>query len=169
MNQCWWARQDLNLRPKRYERPALTTELRARGVRPVYYILKAMKVPRFQITGSSVVNVVGGVVIVSLVISLGQTVMRNYALGQQINGLKQDIVTLQDQKETLAYNIQYYKTDSYREREARSKLGLQLPGENVVIIPRSSPEATPAPDDAKKTAAPRSNFQQWFDFLGGGS
>jgi cell division protein FtsB len=128
-----------------------------------------MKVPRFQITGSSVVNVVGGVVIVSLVISLVQTVMRNYTLGQQINGLKQDIVTLQDQKDALSYNIQYYKTDSYREREARSKLGLQLPGENVVIIPRSSPAATPAPDTANKPAAPRSNVQQWFDFLGGRS
>jgi cell division protein FtsB len=159
----------LNLRPKDYESPALTAELRARGVRPVYYILKAMKVPRFQITGSSVVNVVGGVVIVSLVVSLGQTVMRNYALGQQINGMKQDIVTLQDQKEALSYNIQYYKTDSYREREARSKLGLQLPGENVVIIPHALPAATPAPDSTKNTAASKSNFQQWFDFLGGRS
>ena len=25
----WWARQDLNLQPSRYERPALTIELRA--------------------------------------------------------------------------------------------------------------------------------------------
>jgi len=128
-----------------------------------------MKVPRFQIIGSSVVNVVGGVVIVSLVVSLGQTVMRNYALGQQINGLKQDIVTLQDQKEALSYNIQYYKTDSYREREARSKLNLQLPGENVVIIPHASPAATPTPDSTTKAAASKSNFQQWFDFLGGRS
>src|SRR4051794_35434565 len=27
----WWARQDSNLQPDRYERPALTIELRARG------------------------------------------------------------------------------------------------------------------------------------------
>ncbi len=26
---CWWARQDSNLQPDRYERPALTVELRA--------------------------------------------------------------------------------------------------------------------------------------------
>ncbi len=30
---AWWARQDLNLQPDRYERPALTIELRARPVR----------------------------------------------------------------------------------------------------------------------------------------
>src|ERR1700746_3156007 len=27
---CWWARQDSNLQPDRYERPALTIELQAR-------------------------------------------------------------------------------------------------------------------------------------------
>src|ERR1700744_2312980 len=29
MNACWWARQDSNLQPDRYERPALTIELQA--------------------------------------------------------------------------------------------------------------------------------------------
>jgi hypothetical protein len=29
--EAWWARQDSNLQPDRYERPALTIELRARG------------------------------------------------------------------------------------------------------------------------------------------
>ena len=31
--RIWWARQDLNLQPDRYERPALTIELRARPER----------------------------------------------------------------------------------------------------------------------------------------
>jgi hypothetical protein len=31
MAQRWWARQDSNLQPDRYERPALTIELRARA------------------------------------------------------------------------------------------------------------------------------------------
>jgi cell division protein FtsB len=137
-------------------------------VRPVYYILKLMKLPRFQITGSSIVNVIGAVVIVYLLVALGETVQRNYTLGRQINELKVQIVQLQDQRDTLAYNIQYYKTDSYREREARSKLGLQLPGENVIIIPHATPAPTVAPDDAKK-AGSKSNVQQWFDFLRGGS
>ena len=30
----WWARQDLNPRPSRYERPALTAELQAHAVVP---------------------------------------------------------------------------------------------------------------------------------------
>src|SRR5262245_28534385 len=31
-NESWWAREDSNLQPDRYERSALTIELRARGV-----------------------------------------------------------------------------------------------------------------------------------------
>ena len=31
---AWWARQDSNLQPDRYERPALTIELQARGKVP---------------------------------------------------------------------------------------------------------------------------------------
>jgi cell division protein FtsB len=122
--------------------------------------------PRFQISGSSIVNVVGAAVIVYLLVMLGETVHRNYQLGRQINELKANIVLLQGQKEELAYNIEYYKTDSYREKEARAKLGLQLPGENVVIIPRT-PSPTPATGSDAESTAKRSNFQQWMDFLSG--
>ena len=32
--KVWWARQDSNPRPSRYERPALTAELQARALYP---------------------------------------------------------------------------------------------------------------------------------------
>ena len=129
-----------------------------------------MRVPRFQITGSSLVNVIGSIVIVYLLVVLGQTIHRNYELGHQIDNLKQQITLLDGQKQELAYDIQYYKTDSYKDREARSQLGLQLPGENVVIIPHTSPAPQPSADiEPKKPSAPKSNFQQWVDFLAGRS
>src|ERR1700748_723878 len=41
-NESWWAREDSNLQPDRYERSALTVELRARGAsrpaRPQYMV-----------------------------------------------------------------------------------------------------------------------------------
>jgi cell division protein FtsB len=122
--------------------------------------------PRYRLNGSSIINVLGFVVIVSLLVSLGQTVHRNYQLGRQINDLKGETSLLQEEKDQLSYNIQFYKTDSYRDREARAKLGLQLPGENVIIIPSSAP--TPGPAPVKDQAGTRrSDMQQWFDFLQG--
>jgi len=128
-----------------------------------------MKPPKFAFSGSSIINVVGAVILVSLVIKLGQTVKRNYDLNHQIDTLKAQTSLLEAQKEELAYSLQYYKTDSFRDREARSKLGLQSPGENVVIIPPKSPSPTPTADTAKKDTGRKSNLQQWFDFLGGRS
>lgn len=125
-----------------------------------------MKISRPALTGTNALNAVGVVVIIYLVLTLGQTVKRNYTLGKQIEQLNAQITLLQVQKDQLSYGIQYYKTDSFRDREARSKLGLQLPGESVVIIPRASPTTAPSADPGK-AAVKRSNQAQWFDFLRG--
>jgi cell division protein FtsB len=134
-----------------------------------YYILVIMKLPKFTLTGSSLVNVIGSVIIIYLGVQLGQTIKSNYDLGLQIQELKSQIGLLQSQKQQLNYNIQYYNTDTYRDREARSTLGLQLPGENVIIIPGDTPSPVPSYDASTKASAPKSNLQQWIDFLGGTS
>ncbi len=128
-----------------------------------------MKVPgfmKFKLNMVNLLNLVGAVVIIYLLVILGQTIKHNYDLNSQIDSLRGEITRLQDQKDELAYNIQYYKTNSFQEREARAKLGLQLPDENVVILPK--PSATPAPAaDTTKLHQKKSNFQQWLDFLSG--
>ena len=124
-----------------------------------------MKMPRP--TMANFVNVVGALVIVYLVVVLGETILRNYKLNQQANELKGQMIMLQDQKDELAYNIQFYKTDSFREREARAKLGLQLPGENVIILPRTPTPAPGSSPSETKTTIKKGNFAQWVDFLTG--
>jgi cell division protein FtsB len=125
-----------------------------------------MKLPKIKLNGSNALNFIGTVIVLYLVVVLIQTVQRNYTLGKQIDALNAQIALLQSQKDQLAYSIQYYNTDSFRDREARSKLGLQLPGESVVIIPKASP--TPAPvASGTEASSKRSNFSQWLAFLGG--
>lgn len=136
-----------------------------------------MKLPQFNITGASFINVGGAVVIVYLLAVLISTVKHNYDMGQQIKSLKGQISLLQDQKSALSDSIAYYQTNSYRDRQARSQLGLQLPGENVVIIPGSQAKAAASPadtgnqssaDSSQSNAAPKSNWTQWMNFLTGG-
>jgi cell division protein FtsB len=125
-----------------------------------------MKAPR--ITGSTIVNVLGSAAALYLVTVLAQTVHRNYQLGNQIDELKAQISLVQAQKTQLSNTIQYYQTDSFHDRDARSKLGLQLPGENVVIVPHSSAAPTPEAQSTKTAPAPkRSNLQAWMDFFAG--
>lgn len=127
------------------------------------------RIPKFRPTGIGLVNAIGAVIALYLLVILGQTIKKNYELGRQVDSLNSQIANLQDQQDELTYNIEYYKTDSFRDREARSKLGLQLPGESVVIIPHATPAPTPPPATTpkSKTSAAKSNLQQWFDFLTG--
>lgn len=120
---------------------------------------------KLRLTGTNVLNAVGVLIIVYLVVVLGETVKRNYDLNQQIGQLQQQISLLNSQKDELAYDIQYYGTDAFKQREARAKLGLQAPGESVLVLPSPHVSATPAATAAK--ASNKSNMRQWIDFLTG--
>lgn len=131
--------------------------------------MKLPGLPKFELSMVNVLNAAGAAAIIYLVVILGQTISKNYTLNKQITDLRDQIILLQDQKDTLAYNIQYYKTQSYQEREARAKLGLQMPDENVVVLPTPSVTPTPVPESPAKAAKKKSNFAQWLDFLNGNS
>lgn len=127
-----------------------------------------MKLPEFRLTGTNVFNVLGALVILYLFIMLGQTIKNNYGLGQQISQLKSQISLLQEQKKELSYDIAYYNTSAYQDREARAELGLQAPGESVIIIPNDSPAPTPTQNTTSPThKTTKSNPSQWVDFLSG--
>lgn len=119
-----------------------------------------------KIYQASFVNIVGGIVALWILVALVQTVKHNYDLEKQIETLRQKISVLQAQKDELSYNISYYQTDSFKERQARTRLGLQQPGENVVILPSPIPSATTAADP-NKAKNNRSNLRKWLDFLSG--
>lgn len=124
------------------------------------YTLSIMK--RFQPT--VIVNIIGGLLALWILIALVQTIKHNYDLEKQIETLRQQIAVLQAQNDELSYRVAYYNTDSFKQREARTSLGLQMPGENVIVLPSPSPSPTPPPTDVK---AKHSNFRQWIDFLSG--
>jgi cell division protein FtsB len=104
----------------------------------------------------------GAVMTVYLLSSLVQTVRKNYELNQEIADLQEEIDLLEVQQEELRYRIEYYKTEAFKEKEARAKLGLQLPGEGVIILPAEDDDS-----DKPKAKPPRSNLQQWWEFLFG--
>ncbi len=86
------------------------------------------------------INLIGGFVAAYLALTLIQTVKRNYDIKEKIADTRAEIVDLQNERDELSYRVQYYKTDSFRDREARDKLGLQMPWESVIILPRRGDE-----------------------------
>lgn len=94
---------------------------------------------------------------------------KSYRLHNQADQITADIGQLKADTELLEYRIAYYTTDVYKERLAREKLGLQFPGESVVIVRGSKPERSNASLQLNQAEQPlpSSNLQAWLQFLFG--
>ncbi len=69
-----------------------------------------------------------------LVVNLGRESYRKYQLTKEINKLESEINQLEGKNKQLADMMEYFKDESYLEKEARLKLNLKKPGEKVVIL-----------------------------------
>lgn len=121
---------------------------------------------RFRMPG--LLNIMGFLVVIYLVVILAQTIKKNYDLQQQITSMNDQIALLKQKQQTLTYNIAYYQSSAYQDRAARSELGLQKPGESVIILPHPADTAAAAAA-AKPKPKPQSNARQWLNFLTGKS
>ncbi|MBI3983943.1 septum formation initiator family protein [Candidatus Microgenomates bacterium] len=123
---------------------------------------------RLRITGRSLINLLALLIIGYLGVATIQVIGRNYNLQQEVDALQDEIAYLELKNQELGYQTAYYKTDAFADREARDKLGLQAPGEKVVIfsdkIPRGIADNT-GNEPTGRVEAAIDNFQQWLYFL----
>jgi cell division protein FtsB len=103
--------------------------------------------------------------LVYLLVMLSRVVWQNYQVNQEVALLQRQVDELKASNDDLKARILYYQTESYSEREARAKLGLQKPGEEVIITPteRTKQEETPG------SQKPLPNWRQWWEFFFGDS
>ena len=101
---------------------------------------------------------------------------KNYALRSKSDQLENQIGQLQSQIEELGYKVTYYRTDAYQEKLAREKLGLQKPGETVVIVKKDPTPVTNASSarseqiqlmTEEQVQYSKPHWQQWREFLFG--
>lgn len=84
----------------------------------------------------------------------------------QIDKLKNETERLEADNKILTGYLDYFASESFKEREMRLKLNLQKPDERVIIISREenkSKEEAPAPaDDGSRIL---SNIKEWWDYF----
>ena len=73
-------------------------------------------------------------VLIFLLIGLVKETYRKHQLTSEINELKSNINKLEGDNQQLVDLMDYFKEDSYLEKEARIKLNLKKPGETVVVL-----------------------------------
>ena len=90
---------------------------------------------------------------------------RNYDLQRQVDQAKLDNQITELQNQNLQLEQAYYQTDEFLDLQARALLGKASPGEHLVLLPSSQPAN---PDLANSASTPpKSNLNQWMDFLFG--
>ena len=108
-----------------------------------------------------------------LLFLLVKVIWSNYNLQESIKNLNQQIAILNEEKKNLENLNLYYQSDSFKELEARRKLGLKAPGEKVMVL-----AVTPTPQNfseelekekestALKTGEDRiPNWRLWWEFF----
>ena len=101
---------------------------------------------------------------------LGKMVWQNYQVNQQIRNLENEISEIETSNEKLSDLISYFQTETYKEQEAREKLGLVMPGEKVLVFPEDENKedegdivSTITKEEDKEENLP--NYKKWWNFF----
>ncbi len=101
------------------------------------------------------------VAITYLFFVVGKTLYQSYLVKQEINGLKVDVENMILSNKDLSEKILYYQSPSYQEKIARERLGLQKPGEKVIVILPEESKKLVAKDPYDKLTGP----EKWRKFF----
>jgi len=119
------------------------------------------------------ISVLGKVIVVAIVgfilYNIGRSIWKNYLIVQKIDSAKKEITNEELENKNLKNLIVYYQTDTYKELEARRKLGYKKPGESVLMIPElSTTQNNNTIGKTNSSAEPEqseANFIKWYHYV----
>lgn len=120
----------------------------------------------WSIVTSRIFFIIAGLALLGVSTGIVKSVVRRVEVEREISALKNDIKSLEGKNEDLAKLINYFQTPEFKEREARLRLGLQKPGENVVVIPglgENGPGAANTPTEPIFVP----NWKKWVNYFFG--
>ncbi|OGH68650.1 MAG: hypothetical protein A2754_02260 [Candidatus Magasanikbacteria bacterium RIFCSPHIGHO2_01_FULL_47_8] len=90
---------------------------------------------------------------------------RKAQVNQEIRDLQNQISMVEGKNKEISDLIKYYKSQTYKERQARTLLNLQKPGEFAVALPQSPEDQNPANQPESNGSA--TNLKLWWDYFFG--
>ncbi len=108
------------------------------------------------------------VVLVFLIIfsvSLISEMMRKVEIQKEIDDLEEQVKILESGNLELGSLIDYFQTDEFIAKEARTKLGFKKAGETVVALPAKTAVSTNDSSVDAAGLADKRNWQIWWDYF----
>ncbi|PIS05212.1 MAG: hypothetical protein COT81_02245 [Candidatus Buchananbacteria bacterium CG10_big_fil_rev_8_21_14_0_10_42_9] len=117
--------------------------------------------------------IIGAEIIVLILVgaSLYGLARKNNDINREINSLEIDIDELGQRELELNELVKYFDSQAYLEQKARLELGLQKPGESIVILNYKDPDIAdrmPINSYSESIAVnkkPKNNLFKWFNYL----
>lgn len=103
--------------------------------------------------------------VVYLILAVSKTVISNYNSNKDIEKEETKLVQMEFDLHDLQNEINYDKTYSFKEKEARSKLGYKAPGENILSLPIDTAEEKMADSGLTEAKIKVPNFILWWQYF----
>lgn len=97
-------------------------------------------------------------------INFTRTTLSVVKSSRRLDELKGGVILLEDEKAVLVKELEYKKTADYIEREARNKLNLAKPGEQIFVAPEVLSAAASGEAMVPKEGE-KSNPQLWLELF----
>jgi len=112
---------------------------------------------------------IGIIILVLVVINLAKSWTQTHQINQEIAGLEEEIVNLEQNNLGLKQLIEYFNSDAYIEEKARLDLGLKKEGEKLVIVADQNTEQKDnqknLSEDEAEQKQNNSNPKKWWHYF----
>ena len=100
-----------------------------------------------------------------LIFIVCRVIINNYNSNKALQSEEQKVVSLTEDIKYLQYQINYYQTNSYKEKEAREKLGYKAPGEIVMQMPIDNMEDQISDSGIIPAQIKVPNYRLWLQYF----
>lgn len=104
-------------------------------------------------------------VIIYLFFVVGRTIFDNYNSNKELDQEQQKINDLEANVQDIQNKINYYQTSSFKEKEAREKLGYKAPGENVLSLPIDQENEKGSDSSLGEVKIKTPNYRYWWEYF----
>lgn len=114
---------------------------------------------------SRVFNAVLVLIVLYMAFLTGREALANFYQSKQLNKIESDNSYIRQKNQQTVYLLEYYKTDTYAELEARKHLNLKKKGEQMAVAPVDMEVAAIEQEQNDEKREYKPNYKKWMDFL----
>jgi cell division protein FtsB len=98
-----------------------------------------------------------------------RAIIQNQKIKKEIEEINKQIREQEQKNNELQKFIEYQKTDNFKEKQLREKLGFKKEGEIVIAVPENKDRKTPTPIPtiSASTSLKIPNYVLWWKYLSG--